>query len=47
MSEYERDRDVVAMLRRWAVILRDVKPDKAAQAEKNANDIERMINDDD
>lgn len=45
MSEDERDRGVVEMLRRWAVILRDVKPDKSAKAEENANKIERMIDD--
>lgn len=43
MGDQDRDRDVVDMLRRWAVILRDVMPDKAAQAEQNANEIEAMI----
>lgn len=43
ITDQERDRDVVAMLRRWAEILRDVKPDKAAQADRNADVIEALI----
>ncbi len=46
MTEQEQDRDVVAMLRKWAIILRDVKPAAAAKAEQNANNLEAMIDED-
>lgn len=42
ITDQERDRDVVAMLRRWADILQDVKPDVAAKADRNADAIEAM-----
>ncbi len=42
ITDQERDRDVVIMLRRWADMLRDVKPDKAAKADRNADAIEAM-----